>query len=376
VRPNLCLTPEASLLFRCARGRPDPDAVRASIRGGIDWHSFLSLSEEHHLRGLCLRRLETICPKLVPPEVLESLRPHFRRNVERNLFLTGELFRILEHLEKCSVPALAFKGPVLAWWLYDHPGLREFQDLDILVNERDLPRACASLEALEYHADTGRSGNTKIVSSGGQMSLLRANPMAVVDLHWELAPCAMGLGYNSASVLPRAQLVPLTGRLVPTFGAEDQILFCALHGGKHGWAKLAWLADLSALIENRPPDWTRLLEDARRMRLSRALHSALWLAWDLLGTPLPAQVWRVLERDIPSAVLARDLAASLWSDRQTGLFPPGLRCEFQLTEGLGRKAQFLWSRITEPSSEDWEMRRTARPFRLMKKYALLLAGAR
>jgi len=376
VRSSLSLKPEASLLFRCSRGRPDPNAVRASIRRGIDWSAFLALAEEHHLRALCFRRLEAICPQLVPPQVLESLRSHFRRNVERNLFLSGELFRILGCLEESGVPALAFKGPVLAWWLYDHPGLREFQDLDILVDERNLPRACTSLQSLEYHADSGPSGNTKIVTSGGQMSLVRANPLAVVDLHWELAPNAMGLALNCESVLPRAQRVSLTGRQVLTLGPEDQILFCALHGGKHGWAKLAWLADLSALIENRPPDWTRLLEDARRMRLSRALHSALWLAWDLLGTPLPAQVWRVLARDIGSAALARELATSLWSDREAGLFPAGLRCELQLTEGWGRKAQFLWTRITEPSSDDWEMRRTARPFRLMKKYALRLAGTR
>ena len=367
-------TPEAALLFRCSRGRPDRAAIRALVRRGVDWPSFLALAETHHLRGLCLRRLETICRELVPPEVMESLRPHFRRNVERNLFLTGELFRILELLEKCGIPALAFKGPVLAWWLYDHPGLREFQDLDILVDERNLARACTALQSLEYHADTGSNGSPKIVAAGGQMSLLRKVPFVVVDLHWELAPCAMGLALNTASVLPRAQRVSLAGRMVPTLGVEDQILFCALHGGKHGWAKLAWLADLSALIENRPPDWTRLLADARNMRLTRALHSALWLAWDLLGTPLPAPVWRALERDIGSAVLARNLAGSLWSDREAGLFPAGLRCELQLTEGWGRKAQFLWSRITEPSSEDWEMGRTARPLRLMKKYALRLAG--
>lgn len=366
---------EAALLFRCAQGRPDPAAIRALVHSGIDWPAFLRLAEEHHLRSLCCRRLETACTSLIPAGVLDSLRLNFRRNVERNLFLTGELFRAMDRLDACGIPALTFKGPVLAWWLYDHPGLREFQDLDVLVDRRDLQRACDALAGLAYYPGTGRGGKIKAIDSGGQMSLLRAEPQAVLDLHWELAPPAMQLSLDLPSVFPRAQAVTLAGRPILTLGVEDQILFCALHGGKHGWANLAWLADLSGLVENRPPDWPRLLAEARRSRLSRALYSGLWLAWDLLGTSLPASVWRALERDTAAAVLAQETRSSLFS-AQTSFLPSGLRCELHLTEGWARKAQFLWRRVTEPSADDWEMPRAARPFRLMMKYASRLAGSR
>ena len=368
---DLPVTSEAALLFRCAAGRPDPTAIQAHAASRIDWRAFAALAESHHLTSLCFRRLSVACADQVPPNILDSMRQHFRRNVERNLYLTGELCRLLKQLEDRGVPALAFKGPVLAWWLYDHPGLREFQDLDVLVEQSHVPRAQEVLKELGY--DTGK---TKVVPAEGQLSLLREEPPAMVDLHWELAPRSMGLSLNARSVFPRSMTVPIAGRPVMTFGAEDQLLLCALHGGKHGWTNLSWLADLSALIETRPPDWAHLLAEARRKCLTRALLVGVRLAHDLLDTALPIELSRALDRDPGSAILAREAEEFLLGRPNVPLFPRELRFELELTEGWSRKVHFLWTKISEPSSEDWEARRSGRPFRLMKKYAYRLARAR
>ena len=160
-----------------------------------------------------------------------------------------------------------------------------------------------------------------------------------------------------------------------TFGAEDQVLLCAFHGGKHGWTNLAWLADLSALMETHVADWPRLLAEARRKRLLRSLLTGVCLVHDLFGAPVPAEVARSLDRDRTARKLAAEARLSLLRLPQSRkILPKEVRYELGLTEGWAGKTAYCWRRITEPNTEDWELARGARPFRLMRKYAVRLAG--
>ncbi|HLK50257.1 MAG TPA: nucleotidyltransferase family protein [Bryobacteraceae bacterium] len=367
------LAPETALLLRCARGAPDVTAISELAGQKIDWSTFLQLAETHGLSSLCCRRLEQA--DSVPVDARERLRGSLRIDAERNLFLTGELFRVLDQFRERGVDALTFKGPVLGWWLYGHPGLRRCSDVDVLVDAGAVDRAIGALTEIGYTAEMCRQGKPKIVPSTGQISLFRNAPPAEVDLHWDLAPRAMGLSLNARSLLPRSMAVIVGGRPVLTFGVEDQFLLCAFHGGKHGWKSLGWLADFAALIETRAPDWPRLLAEARRKQLSRALFVGLHLAHDLLGTPLPAAIRNPMKRDSAAASVAAETRAFLVrGTAPRALFPRELRYELGLTEGWGRKAAFCWRKITEPSPEDSEMSKSARPFRLMRKYAYRLAG--
>ena len=375
MNPSLSVAPEAALLFACARGVPDTAAIRELARQGIDWEKFLALAETHGLGSLCCRRLEDTCRDAIPAAVREALRGCLRLDAQRNLFLTGELFRILDGLAGRGVNALAFKGPVLGWWLYGNPGLRRFNDLDLLVERNVLDRAIAALAEIGYGAETARNGTARIIPSLGQISLFRKAPPAEVDLHWDLAPSAMGLALDARFLLPRAMNVMVAGRPVLTFGAEDQFLVSAFHAGKHGWTSLAWLADLSALIETHAPDWPRLLAEARRKQISRALFVGLHLIHDLLGTPLPAAIRSPLERDTAAAAIAAETCAFLLQGpAPRGIFPPEIRSELRLTEGWVRKAAYCWRKISEPSAEDGNLPKPARPFRLALKYAYRLAG--
>jgi hypothetical protein len=373
---DFAISREAGLLRCCARGRPDFEKIRDIAAQAIDWSAFLSLAEHHSLASLCCRRLEDACPELVPPEIRAALQCHLQHDSERNLFLTGELLRILDRLSEGGVRALAFKGPVFAWYLYGHPGLRRFQDLDILVDRRDLERAIDLLGTLGLFTDP--DDKTRLVPSAHEISLVRTAPPAIVDLHWDMAPPEMGLSLAARNLLPRATTVPVAGRPVLTFSDDDQLLLCAFHGGKHGWRHMAWLADLSALIETHPPDWQHLLAEARRKNLSRALFTGVRLAHDVLGTPVPVEIRKPLERDRASAASAKRARSILLSQPASGrwIFPREVGDQLGIIEGCSRKLGYLWRKITVPTTDDWGLAARVRPLRLMRKYAYRFAGLR
>ena len=78
---------------------------------------------------------------MIPREVQDRLRSYQMNLAVRNLGLTGELMRVLRLFAEHRVLALPFKGPTLAQFAYGDVALREFGDLDLLLQESDFPRA-------------------------------------------------------------------------------------------------------------------------------------------------------------------------------------------------------------------------------------------
>jgi len=371
--------PEVELLLCCAGVRPDAARLRQLLARGLDWTGLLRIAEAHGLAPLVCWRLKEACAEAVPREVLDRLEDGFRRNTGRNLYLTGELFRILELLAAAGVAAIPFKGPVLAWWLYPHPGLREFSDLDLLVRARDVARAREVLRSQGYRPQIALEGALEdtFLRWNRQMALAREDGRATVDLHWGLTARCYAFPLELEGLWSRAAPVSVGGRQVLTFCPEDQLQILALHGVKHCWTWLGPLCDIAALIEACPMDWARVMAQAEAMRRTRTLFLALRLSADLLGTVLPGEVWKQVQADARTAALAEEVRRRLL----TG--PPGgddTLLQLRLMERLRDKARFCLGMVFEPTQADWESLRIPptlfpayyllRPVRLVVKHAL------
>ena len=72
---------------------------------------------------------------------LDQLRDDFNDNSRRNLFLTRELLNLLTLFETHQIPAIPFKGPVLAASVYGNLALRQFSDLDLIIHKQHVAKA-------------------------------------------------------------------------------------------------------------------------------------------------------------------------------------------------------------------------------------------
>jgi hypothetical protein len=87
---------------------------------------------------------------------------------------------------------------------------------------------------------------------------------------------------------------------------EETLLLLCVHGAKHLWCKLGWIADVAGLLASpEPPDLTRTFELAGRCGATRLLCMGLLLAERLAGASLPKEVSARIDADLMAGSLTR-----------------------------------------------------------------------
>ena len=130
---------ELELLLCCARTQVDQtteEHIKELLQQGIDWTYLIQISAHHGIIPLLYQNLSTTYPELVPQPILSQMKDYCQSNIQHNLLLTQELFKLLTLFQKHKIPAIPFKGPVLAVSVYGNLALRPFCDLDILIDEQ------------------------------------------------------------------------------------------------------------------------------------------------------------------------------------------------------------------------------------------------
>jgi hypothetical protein len=358
------------LILECARPVPGPGRVRELAAAVNDWDTVLAQAEEHGLAPLLHWHLQAAGAAL-PEAPARRLRDRFIVNARRNLRFGSELLRLVATLESAGIPVLAFKGPVIAWTLYESPALREMSDVDILVPPADARRACDVLFSAGCVSNYP-GADWRMFRWLSEISLSRGG--VPIDLHWATLPRFLRFADAGEAAWTRRCEVAVAGGAVHTLSPEDLLLFLAVHGAKHCWTGLNWLADWARLAGRPEIDWDLVVARARASRISRTLSLALALIRGLLACPSPVE----LPGDSVAIALAQQVSRELCS---ASGWPHNtaqrIRFATALAESLPAKALVSWSVVQPTLAEHAWMRLprplfplyyVARPLRLLAKY--------
>jgi len=238
----------------------------------------------------------------------------------RNRFRSSELLKLLSLLEAHGIPAIPYKGPIMAASVYGDLALRQFSDLDILAHERDIPRAKELLLSQGYRPHIQLSGEQEAtyLRSHREYQFVRDDGRVRVELQWRLTAhwqimSSFPLDFENS--WHRLRTVSLVGTTVRTLAPEDLLLFLCVHGSSHMWRRLSWLCDVAELVRaHQEMDWERLMERVRILGSERMLLIGLFLASDLLGTTLPEGI----HQKVRAAPVVQSLAGQVdeWLFRQ------------------------------------------------------------
>jgi hypothetical protein len=372
-----------NLLLCVARRDTDPDQLRSLVRQQIDWDYIVALAYAHGLLPLLNNHLSNI--DLVPPHVRSRLKRESLANSQNVLHLVGKQLLIHKLFKEHRIPIAIFKGPLLAQMAYGEISLRQAGDIDLLINRGDFAQARLLLESLGYEM-TPRLTSAQLAShlnNHCEIQFMRDEWLTVVDLHWDLAPRSFVFGEKADAVMSRLQSVSLADATVETFGAEDLLLYQAMHGAKHLWRRLEWISCLAESLRATPEvDWDTLIDRAAKAHATRILALGLRLAEQFSVVAVPGRVLTSVDRDKALQRMATQIHSQLFTtvgpaeSTETNLY--NLRI-------MDRKRDALVSALRSifvPTLPDWQslalpaslhsLYYAYRPLRLSKVYSTSL----
>jgi len=373
------LKKEWPFLCACAAPVPEFEHLRERLGAGLNWDVLLRLAEEHGVLGLLAKRLEQTGHPDLPPSIGKRLQSRMRAQHLFSLSMTADLYRLLEEFLHAGIETILVKGPLLSLLAYGDPGLRSYVDLDLLVQHEDIGAATERMQALGYQSELPRAA----IAAGripGEYLFRQPDTMHLVELHTERSFRYYPKPMRIAELFQRKRSVVLDGREVPGLGLEDEFVLNCVHGAKHFWERLMWVADVSALVENHPEmNWNLARHAAADVAAGRMLHMGVQLGAVLFGGQIPAELAREVERDREAMRLCRRVEGWL---PFAGYRPPSLRerafFRAKMAGGGATGLGYLLRLSLSPTEEDWKPHADQtssklrdvlrRPMRLYRKY--------
>jgi hypothetical protein len=297
--------PLERLLIACVREhewqRPPEEAAR--LLPFVDQDRLLELADRHRVSGAVWLSVGQL-PGL-RPEVRDRLRAAHRSTIMKQLLIEAELQAVKAALH--DVPWLVVKGPALTCGYYQHPELRSYADLDVLVAPDRLTGALERLERAGYVL-LDRNWTLLAQRLSGELHLLSQHGV-LVDLHWDLfndRATRDSYGMVTSTFFGRSRPLHVGDVDARTLDDLDTVVHTAVHAARSGGDRLVWMKDLEQLVLARRFTWDQLAARSaehraqlavsvmlNRMRVTLDVPDVSADALRTIGGPAP---WRMLGR--------------------------------------------------------------------------------
>ena len=370
-QPNLHSSREVAVLLSCTRTTMDSEtaaSLKILLQQPIDWQYLLKIARHHKVMPLLYWNLNNTCPEVLPPDIMAVLQNYFNENARRSLFLSMELVKILNLLESHHIPAIPFKGPVLAETAYNNLALRKFSDIDILVQKQHINQAKELFLRHGYRMKIecikpNELQEAKFIESPDIHKLVRecAYPFinkktgVMAELHWAVMPEFFSFPIEGQGLWSDLEQIAIAGNTVSNFSPENTSLILCGHGAKDCWTELTRICDIAELIRSHPQlNWDTVMERATIMGSERMLILGLLLAKNLLGTSLPELVESRIKADPKVKKLAAQIQEELFG-KNGSTTSIGQLSKFHIIvrERRWEKIQYCLQTALTPTTSDW-----------------------
>ncbi|HEU5209718.1 MAG TPA: nucleotidyltransferase family protein, partial [Longimicrobiales bacterium] len=275
-----------------------------------EWQSLFDEAVYHELEPILHWRFEQI-GVVLPDAVRRLLEERTGVHALRSRLLLVELGDLLRALAGAGVPVILLKGAALAAGVYPDPALRSMGDIDLLVRERDLPRARDAAIRLGYRPEGEAAEH--------HLPPLRRPGATMVELHSHIESPSAPFRIDTEGLWERAQTIRTADCEARTLCAEDLLLHLCLHLSYHhrfglGRAEgmdLKHLYDIVVLLERGSINWGIAAARAREWRADRYVYVVLRVVQRLFGTRVSADVMALFGHSPADVRVANHVSASV-----------------------------------------------------------------
>jgi len=227
---------------------------------------------------------------LLDPETQARVTRLLMIGTGRAVFLARRLVGLLRDFDDAGVRALALKGPALARALYGRVDFRPSDDLDVWVHPRDFQKACGMMEDRGFVPLVALSPVEAVahMRAGWDRGFRSPAGDYVVELATGIAPGYFARAPDPESFWAEAGDMELEGGSIRIPAPESLFELLCMHGTKHNWSRLLWVADVATLAGPRCGiDREKLDRRVRRNGTLWMTSLGAGLARSLLGAGIP-----------------------------------------------------------------------------------------
>ena len=257
----------------------------------------------------------------VPESFRDLCRETYFATLRKNVVALEIGEAALASLRAAGIPVAPVKGFHLLGpdGVYDDPGVRPMDDLDLMVARSDIDAAGEILSSLGFSLVTGR--RQARLAAGHELAYHRpiGRVNLFIELHWAWAGPESLMRAHAVSAEDFLRDWCEVGPAGSVPGRVGHLLFVAVHAARHAFNRWIWLVDLHRIVtDGDAVDWEELLAAARSLRVRRPLYAGLAAARELLRTPVPKEVLaRLAPGRVRRQLLHRTLAGQ--DDAQSAL---------------------------------------------------------
>lgn len=357
---NAGLRPENELLLCAARAHINPEiavCMKRLVQLKLDWEWLFAAARWHGLVPLLYTHLQSACAAEMPQDILLKFGRLFMLNAARNLSMTTELVRILALFEDHGIPALPYKGPLLAEWIYGDVELRQFDDLDILVPESKIAISETLLfqQGYQLALELPQCRTAAYRRMKHELPYRHPGKSISIELHWKISPIFFHFPIEMQRLWKRTDWAALAGNRVRSLSKEDTFLILCANGSRHVWEKLELVGVVAEMLRMHPEmNWDYLFGLASDLKSEQMLLLGLLLSHNLFNTEIPEPAVQRIRTD--------KLLSKLAAEIQTRLFMPKLRPasameHFSMSVRLADRWQdriwIILRTLFLPQYEDW-----------------------
>jgi len=298
---------EFALTTACAIWPPSPRRNRAISQAATaitDWDRFLGVVRRQRVEGLVHHGLAAAAVTL-PASAKRVLEERAKMIARRNLTMGLESARLQRRFDQAGVTNLILKGASLSSLAYQNPSVKMAWDIDLLTCPSQVETAIILLGQAGYGLYSPSPTLTPkqlrtYISLSRECIFLRAEGRIFVELKWRLDQNPRLLTGISAS--SPSQHAPIGERtFLRTLEPDDLFAYLCVHGARHCFGRLKWIADIAALLTREPlGEIERLYRVSQQKGAGRCAAQALLLCETLLGVALPASLIAELKADAPT----------------------------------------------------------------------------
>lgn len=256
--------------FLTSEGKQEIANHAASIG---QWNPVIEAATRHGIVPLLYRGISASAASAVPEPSYDALRTLTEQFTRASLYKTGQLLRLLRIFSDNHVRVISYKGPMLAQVGYGDLGLRQFYDLDLLIEPADKQEIHNVLLTNGFHLDHELSWESHYFNTDARIDL---------DVHVNLAPKAFPLRIQFLDLWERRRPVVIGGKECTGLALEDLFIVLCAQAAKDRWEDrltLGKICDIAVILGRGDEiDWAQVESRVELLGIERIVAFGIVLA--------------------------------------------------------------------------------------------------